>query len=57
MQQEQTTLNVEDWLGSEEKGTFYLGLNVGVLTRNCSIDNESESEVAQSCPTLRSHGL
>lgn len=42
MQQEQITLNVEDWLGSEEKGTFYLGLNVGILTRtksNCSIDN------------------
>ena len=28
MQQEQTTLNVEDWLGSEENGMFYLGLNV-----------------------------
>lgn len=33
MQQEQTTLNVIDWLGSEEEVTFYLGLkNLGILT-------------------------
>ena len=35
MQQEQKTLNVKEWLGSEEEVTFYPGLNnVGVGVPN-----------------------